>query len=185
MEEDSDLFRATEKRLPIVPESGSMSAMAVQRTANFACRTLAAARCGIPNRPTAHLKSGVNQAPVVACRPMQGRSLVIEDVRDPQGESHILRLNGPLVLTTVDEFQSRVRAVRSNHLILDMTDVPYVDSAGIGVLVGTYVRHQRDESGLSLVGVNDRVYTVLKIAHVEQFFRFFNSLSEVTAKLAS
>lgn len=116
--------------------------------------------------------------------PMQGRSLVIEDVRDPQGESHILRLNGPLVLTTVDEFQSRVRAVRSNHLIIDMTDVPYVDSAGIGVLVGTYVRHQRDETGLSLVGVNDRVLMVLKIAHVDQFFRFFSKLDE-TAKLAS
>jgi anti-sigma B factor antagonist len=116
---------------------------------------------------------------------MQGRSLVIEDVRDPQGESHILRLSGALVLTTVDEFQSRVRAVQSNHLIIDMTDVPYVDSAGIGVLVGTYVRHQRDESGLSLVGVNDRIHAVLSIAHVEQFFRFFSNRNEVTAKLAS
>ena len=117
--------------------------------------------------------------------PMQGRSLVIEDVPDAHGESHILRLNGPLVLATLSEFQSRVRAVRSNHLILDMTDVPYVDSAGIGVLVGTYVRHQRDESGLSLVGVNDRVHAALRIAHIEQFFRFFSNLAEIKAKLAS
>jgi anti-sigma B factor antagonist len=116
---------------------------------------------------------------------MQGRSLVIEDVPDPQGGSHILRLNGPLVLTTVADFQSKVRAVQSNHLILDMTDVPYVDSAGIGVLVGTYVRHQRDESGVSLVGVNDRVLTVLTIAHIEHFFRFFSNLDEVKPKLAS
>ena len=116
---------------------------------------------------------------------MQGRSLVIEDVADPQGESHILRLNGPLVLSTLEEFQTRVRAVRSNHLILDMTDVPYVDSAGIGVLVGTYVRHQRDESDLSLVGVNDRVHSVLKIAHIDQYFHFFSNLGDVKGKLAS
>jgi anti-anti-sigma factor len=114
--------------------------------------------------------------------PMQGRSLVIEDVSDLQNQSHILRLSGPLILTTVPEFQSRVRAVQSNNLILDLTDVPYVDSAGIGVLVGTYGRHQRDENGVSLVGVNDRVHAALKIAHVEQFFRFFDSLVEVKAK---
>ena len=57
-----------------------------------------------------------------------------------------------------------------------------VDSAGIGALVGTYVRHQRDENGVSLVGVNDRVHEALKIAHIEQFFRFFDSLGEAQAK---
>ena len=65
-------------------------------------------------------------------------------------------------------------------MILDLTDVPYVDSAGIGALVATFVRHQRDENGLSLVGVNDRVHQALKIAHIEQFFRFFNSMVEVS-----
>jgi anti-anti-sigma factor len=71
---------------------------------------------------------------------------------------------------------------RSHNLILDLTGVPYVDSAGIGALVGTYVRHQRDENGVSLVGVNDRVHEALKIAHIEQFFRFFDSLGEAQAK---
>jgi anti-sigma B factor antagonist len=75
-----------------------------------------------------------------------------------------------------------VRAEQSPNLILDLTDVPYVDSAGIGALVGTYVRHQRDENGLSLVGVNDRVHEALKIAHIEQFFRFFATLGEAQAK---
>ena len=116
---------------------------------------------------------------------MQNRSLVIEDVADPQNQAHILRLNGPLILTTLPEFQSRVRAIQANNLILDLTDVPYVDSAGIGVLVGAYVRHQRDENGVSLVGANDRVHAALKIAHVEQFFRFCDRLSEVKAKQAS
>ena len=116
---------------------------------------------------------------------MQSRSLVIEDVPDIKNQSHILRLSGPLILTTLPEFQSRVRAIQSNNLVLDLTDVPYVDSAGIGVLVGTYVRHQRDENGVCLVGANDRVHAALKIAHVEQFFRFFESLIELKAKHAS
>ena len=114
--------------------------------------------------------------------PMQTRSLVIEEVSEVQKGPHVLRLSGPLILTTLPEFQSKVRADRSNNLILDLTGVPYVDSAGIGALVGTYVRHQRDENGVSLVGICDRVHEALKIAHIEQFFRFFDSLDEAQAK---
>jgi anti-sigma B factor antagonist len=113
---------------------------------------------------------------------VQARSLTIEELSAPQNGAHVLRLSGPLILSTLGEFQSRVRADRSNNLILDLTDVPYVDSAGIGALVGTYVRHQRDENGLSLVGVNERVRSALKIAHTEPFFRFFDTMAEAQAK---
>lgn len=113
---------------------------------------------------------------------MQPRSLVIEEVPGSQTGPHILRLEGPLILTTLTEFQTKVNADRSHNLILDFTGVPYIDSAGIGALVRTYVRHQRDENGLSLVGVNDRVRAALEIAHIKQFFRFFDSLEAAQGK---
>jgi anti-sigma B factor antagonist len=114
--------------------------------------------------------------------PMQPRSLAIEEVPGFENGPHIFRLSGPLLLTTVAEFQTRVRADRSHNLVLDFSNVPYVDSAGIGTLVGIYVRHQRDENGVSLVGVNERVRTALEISHVDQFFRFFDTLGEAQAK---
>ena len=107
---------------------------------------------------------------------MQSRSLTIDEVPGLQNGPHILHLSGPVILTTLSEFQPKVMADQSHNLILDFTDVPYVDSAGIGALVRVYVRHQRDENGLSLVGVNDRVRTALEIAHIGQFFRFFDSV---------
>jgi anti-sigma B factor antagonist len=113
---------------------------------------------------------------------MQPRSLAIEDVPGFENGPHIFRLSGPLLLTTLAEFQTRVREDRSHNLIFDFTNVPYLDSAGIGTLVGIYVRHQRDENGVSLVGVNDRVRAALELSHVDQFFRFFGSLSEAQAK---
>ena len=116
--------------------------------------------------------------------PMQPRALAIEEVSGLENGPHIFRLSGPLLLTTLGEFQTRVRATLSHNIILDFTGVPFIDSAGIGMLMGIYVRHQRDENGLSLVGVNDRVRTALKISHVDQFFRFFDSLSEAQAKRA-
>jgi anti-sigma B factor antagonist len=116
---------------------------------------------------------------------MQGESLVIEDVAGPQSGQRVLRLRGPLVMSDLFDFQSKVRADTSPALILDFSGVPYADSAGIGALVGAYVTHQKDGRSLALVGVNDRVRTVLKVTRVEQFFRFFDSVNAAARALSS
>jgi anti-sigma B factor antagonist len=112
---------------------------------------------------------------------VENRSLLIEDLPGSPDGPHVLRLTGPIVLNTLSEFQDKVRRDRSHHLILDFTNVSYVDSTGIGALVSLYVRHHRDGWGVSLVGASDRVLTVLRLARVEPFFRFFNSLAEAQA----
>lgn len=104
-------------------------------------------------------------------------SLRIDDRPGTQQGQRILTLSGALVLTTVFDFQATVRADASRSLIIDFTDVPYVDSAGIGALVGAYVTRQHSGRNFALVGVSDRVHNALKVTRVEQFFRFFDSVS--------
>jgi anti-sigma B factor antagonist len=108
---------------------------------------------------------------------MPPESLRIEDQPGTQPGQRILRLNGTLVMTTMFEFQAIVRADTSRTLIIDFTQVPYVDSAGIGALVGAYVTRQKGERSLALVGVCDRIRNALNVTRVEQFFRFFDSVS--------
>ena len=100
----------------------------------------------------------------------------MEDRPGAQPGQRILTLKGALVLATVFEFQATVRADESRSLIIDFSGVPYVDSAGIGALVGAYVTRQSDGRNLALVGVSERIHNALKIARVEQFFRFFVSV---------
>lgn len=104
-------------------------------------------------------------------------SLRIEDRPGTQPGQRILTLNGALVMTTMFEFQSTVRADTSRCLIIDFTNVPYVDSAGIGALVGAYVTRQNGGRSLALVGVSERIHNALQVTRVEQFFRFFDSVS--------
>jgi anti-sigma B factor antagonist len=104
-------------------------------------------------------------------------SLHIDDQPGAQPGQRILRLNGTLIMTTMFEFQATVRADKSQALIIDFTNVPYADSAGIGALVGAYVTRQHGGRRLALVGVTDRVRNALKVTRVEQFFRFFDSVS--------
>jgi anti-sigma B factor antagonist len=115
---------------------------------------------------------------------MPQEPLIIEDSNGPKPGQRILGLKGPLVMTNLFDFQAKVRADNSSTLILDFTDVPYVDSAGIGALVGAYVTHQKDGRVLSLVGVSQRVRNALQVTHVEQFFRFFPTLADAESAVA-
>jgi anti-sigma B factor antagonist len=106
---------------------------------------------------------------------MKPEPLTIEDVTGGNSGERILRLKGPLLISNLFEFQAKVREDESRSLILDFTNVPYIDSAGIGALVGCYVSRQKDSGrSLTLTGVNQRVRNSLHITRVEQFFQFDN-----------
>lgn len=106
---------------------------------------------------------------------MPQESLHIEDVSGLPDGQRVLRLNGPVTISNFFQFQSLARGNTFRHLILDMTDVPYMDSAGIGALVGAYVNHQKEGRSLALVGVTDRVRNALQVTRVEQFFKFYGN----------
>lgn len=111
--------------------------------------------------------------------PIQSQEpLHIEDLDGPKPGQRILRLRGPVVLATLFQFQSTIRAKDAPTLIIDFTAVPYVDSAGIGALVGAYVTHNKEGRSLALVGVSDRIHTALAVTRVENFFHFFNTLAD-------
>lgn len=103
-------------------------------------------------------------------------SLRITDQPGAQAGQRILTLSGALVMTTMFDFQAMVRADTSQSLIIDFSGVPYVDSAGIGALVGAYVTRQHGGRSLALVSVSERIHNALKVTRVEQFFRFFDSV---------
>ena len=97
---------------------------------------------------------------------------------DGMREGHrIFRLSGPLTLSNLFTFQSMVRAATARVTVIDMTDVPYVDSAGIGVLMGAYVSRQKDGRSLILVGVNERVQNTMHVTRVQQFFPIFPTVA--------
>ncbi len=115
---------------------------------------------------------------------MPQEPLQIEDVSGMPDGQRVLRLQGLVTLSNFFEFQSLVRGNTSRHLILDLAGVPYMDSAGIGALVGAYVNHQKEGRSLALVGVNDRVRGSLQVTRVEQFFQFYDSRSAAQGALA-
>jgi len=103
---------------------------------------------------------------------MPDAPLSIEQVDGPEQGQRTIRLSGPVTLSNMFEFQNRLRRDDAQLLILDFTNVPYIDSAGIGALVGAYVSRNNRGAQLALLGVNQRVRDALIITQVEKFFTF-------------
>jgi len=95
----------------------------------------------------------------------------------------ILRLSGPLTLHTIFPFQEAVRADKATTLIVDLSGVSYVDSVGIGALVGAYVSRQRDSRKLALVGAGERVMASLRVSGLAQFFPSFPTVEAAEKSL--
>ena len=106
---------------------------------------------------------------------MPQEPLQIEDINGTPLDYRVLRLSGPVTISNFFQFQSKVRSNTSRRLILDLSGVPYIDSAGIGALVGAYVNHQKDGRSLALVGVRQRVRDAMQVTRVEQFFQFYDT----------
>lgn len=112
---------------------------------------------------------------------MQEKPLQIERIENVPGTT-ILRLHGPLLLGNFFPLQTMVRSDSSPLLILDVTDMPYIDSAGIGCLVGAHVSRENSGRKLVLVGANERLQTSLKVTKVDQLFVIEPTIEQAMAK---
>src|SRR5262245_5659442 len=88
----------------------------------------------------------------------------------PHGDGRLIKLEGSLTLENIFTFQKKVREGGPADTVVDVSQVEYIDSAGIGCLVNTFVSCQNSKKNFVLVGPNDRVLTVLKVTRVDQLF---------------
>ena len=78
--------------------------------------------------------------------------------------TRIFRLNGPLTLRNLFELQTQLRGAALPPLtILDLSAVPYMDSAGMGLVMNHYVRCQTNGTKLVVTGANNRVLDLFKV----------------------
>jgi anti-anti-sigma factor len=90
---------------------------------------------------------------------------------------HIYRLKGPMVLDNMLALHETLQA-ETVATILDMTEVSYVDSAGLGKLATSYITHQKHGRKLYLVGLNGRVKELLQVTRLDLLLEVFPSVKE-------
>lgn len=96
----------------------------------------------------------------------------------------VLSLRGPLTAGNAPVFQNAMRREEPTQtVILDLSDVPYVDSAGLGLLVSAHVSRQKSGRRIVLSGINPRVQRLFEITRIGDLFLTFSSTQEAIAAL--
>jgi anti-sigma B factor antagonist len=114
---------------------------------------------------------------------MSVEPLIIERFHGAADDQGVLCLKGPLTLETHSSLQIAVRTEHSSTVIVDLAEVPYVDSAGLGALVSAHVSLHKTGKHLVLSGVNSRVLRLFEITRVESLFLIFGTLDEAIESL--
>ena len=113
------------------------------------------------------------------------QELTVERYEGVADDQRILLLRGPITIETVPQFERAVCHELAETMILDLSDVPYIDSAGLGSLVRVYVSHQKTGRYLVLTGKKPRVRKIMEITKVKDFFVTFSTTWEAVEALAN
>jgi anti-sigma B factor antagonist len=108
-------------------------------------------------------------------------------VREPSriADVTVYRLKGPFTLSTMFDFQADLRKPERKGAIIDLTDVSYMDSAGLGVLLGHYAHTQRGGHKFALAGISPRLRTLFQITHTEQILPIFETQADAEKSFES
>ena len=102
--------------------------------------------------------------------------------RGISGSIPVLTLCGRLTLGEGSRALRRsleeVAAEGHKHVLLDLTEVSYVDSSGLGALVAGYNSLKARAGTVGLFGVPARVQELLDLSRLTTIFRVFNSQGE-------
>ena len=94
----------------------------------------------------------------------------------------VVRVHGDIVLNTSGpDLADKVRSLLEQErraIVLDMADVRYVDSVGIGELVASFTAAQHRGGAIKLFGVTRRLNDLLVIAKLLNVFECFDNEQE-------
>ena len=101
----------------------------------------------------------------------------------------VLDLKGKLTIGEGDELLKetiqKLMDQGHNKLLLNLEDVPYVDSAGLGEIVRTYTTVSRQGGSLKLLNLTKRITDLLAITKLLTVFDTFESEAEAVSSFQS
>ncbi|HKF49808.1 MAG TPA: STAS domain-containing protein [Terracidiphilus sp.] len=111
--------------------------------------------------------------------------LTIECREGSRAGTRILRISGPVTLPNLPMFQDAVRKGDIPKVsILDLSGVPYMDSAGMGAVINYFTHCQRNGIRMMVAGVGTRVSELFKMTQVDKVMPIVATVDEAESRLS-
>ncbi len=107
------------------------------------------------------------------------------DITTSQGAARtVVHVAGEIDVYTVAVLRDRLDAVierGDHHLVIDLTGVTFMDSTGLGVLVGRLKLIRGAGGSMRLVSSNERVLKVFAITGLDKVFEIYATVEQAMA----
>jgi anti-sigma B factor antagonist len=97
----------------------------------------------------------------------------------------LLKINGEVDVYTSPQLKQEIVHLAEagvKHLIINLSQVEYLDSTGLGVLIGGLKRLRESEGKLTLVGPGMRILRIFEITGLDKIFDIYATEQEAAAK---
>ncbi|HSK25763.1 MAG TPA: STAS domain-containing protein [Jiangellales bacterium] len=102
----------------------------------------------------------------------------------PEGDRTVVEVAGEIDVYTAPQLREQlVELVDAGryHLIIDMERVEFLDSTGLGVLVGGLKRVRAHDGSLRLVCTQERILKIFRITGLTKVFPIHESVADAVA----
>jgi anti-sigma B factor antagonist len=100
----------------------------------------------------------------------------------PGSDRYVIAASGEVDLASSPELDIAIIAAiksGSSSLVIDLTDVSFMDSSGLGVIVRGLKRCREADKDLDLVITNERVLKVFGITGLDQVIPIHDSIEDI------
>ncbi len=96
------------------------------------------------------------------------------DIEINEGDSIVnIKVNGDIEMMTIKNFKQKLFEVGQNvdkNIEVDLSDVDYIDSSGVGVLISLLKLQKKKGKSLVINKVSSKVLNVLKLSSLSDVF---------------
>jgi stage II sporulation protein AA (anti-sigma F factor antagonist) len=94
----------------------------------------------------------------------------------------VVRLQGELDHHTAEELRSKVDGVLKNsdirHIVLSLADLAFMDSSGIGVILGRYKQISARSGEMVVCSINPTIYRIFEMSGLFKVIKFRENEAE-------
>ncbi len=108
-------------------------------------------------------------------------TLDVEKSAGSTDEVTVYHLKGKLSLETVAGFIPKLRPETAKHMVLDMSGVNFLDSAGVGALVSLFVSRRNQGKTFALAALPPQATAVITVAGLQKLLPVSKTVAEASA----
>lgn len=103
------------------------------------------------------------------------------------GNILICYFNGEIDLATAPQLRAELEEALGNpditDLVLDVSRVSFIDSSGLGVILGRYQQLQQQQRSLAIAGAQPGVRRILQMGGLERLVPFYKTSREAVEEM--